>query len=101
VKFLIWGNRQGPKAAFAMPKDGKPTDHAYGPGGPWGRPWRELSEKGHGVSWEAWAQSLTERPPYFGRWRIMDFPKGTTAAQALVKAGEKDSTSLLGEPEQG
>lgn len=101
MKFLVWSNRQGPKAAFAMPEDGKPTDHAYGPGGPWGRPWRELSEKGSGVSWEDWVQDLTRRSPYFGRWEITEHPDGTTAQQALVAAGRKASTSLLRESDKG
>jgi hypothetical protein len=94
MKVLCWRNNQGPAMVFLMPEDGMPVDHAAIPGGPWGRPWSDLAAKGRAISWPDFAQALTERPPYLGRWSLEEVPDGRDAQQALAVICGRELGSL-------
>lgn len=99
MKVAVYRTRAfGPSGVFTIPGDGIAPAHAFIPQV---NPQRALSEwtsKGHGVTWEEWAENLTRHLPYFDSWTVEDVPDNFTVGQALSRVRENEAGSLLSQP---
>ena len=86
MKVACWqDDRFGPAIVIVIQPGSKvtvPPETASIPQAPPG-PVRQYTGKGTDLTWEQWAQHLTERLPYEGRWSVEDV-EARSARQALA-----------------
>ena len=96
ARLLVYRNNQGAAQAYLPPAPPvEPPQAAAIPGGPFPRASEQAGARGTDVSWDDWAQQLTEQLPYFDSWTLEDVPDDLTAAEALSLVRKRDAESLV------
>lgn len=84
MRALVYRNQYGPAMALVLPaqENGVPASATI-PGGPFPRAMAQIGAKGHGVTWEQWADHLAGSLPYFDSWSVEDVPDGLDPQRVL------------------
>jgi hypothetical protein len=99
MKVAVYRTRAfGPSGVFTIPADGVAPVHAFIHQVSPARALSEWTSKGHGETWQKWAEHLTRKLPYFDSWAVAEVPDGFTVEQALSKVREDETDGLLSQP---
>ena len=99
MKVAVWyDERYGPAVLATIPQaDDEPPEFATIPYALPAGIRQQYLGKGSQVSWEEWAEHLTERLPHHGQWSVEDVPDGMSPRQALSQvrktAGDRATSS--------